>query len=393
MLVYLNNIPFQVLLLAKAGWLQQALELNEMGFGNQLLDAPTHEALRQAVAQSKPFTPSRQHEIFGIAYDSVISTLQLTEVQTIEEMKEAFRQGVRLVEIETSSQCNRQCSYCPNSTFDRMSANQFLDMEVYEKVLSDLAEIHYDGLLNLVGNNEFFMHMENFDYLRKAREKLPLAQLHLFSNGDYLTRDMLEQAERLGVTLMHVTFHPGKGKPYDAAEVLSRAWKFASKNNLALQIAGFEEGRELRAYSKLGNLNILSGGFNHDVTGHNWAECMPQLNKGQVRTAPCTYPARQFVLNYEADMFMCCIAFKQKTEAAIASGAWTGNVTDFPSIFHAYASQPMLDWRRGVFHGAAKTGPCAECIGHQNQNEEIFRELANQVAGRLELGPALQAAE
>jgi hypothetical protein len=384
MRVYLNNIPFQAALLAKNGWLQQALELSQLGLSRNLIDYSMFEALMRVIDQSKALRVSRQHEIFGIVHDSVLSSLQLSELISVEEMKEAFRQAVRLVEIETSSQCNRQCSYCPNSVFDRRSSNQFLDMEIYRGVISDLAEIGYDGQLKLVGNNEFFMHPENFDYLKAAQDKLPGAEKHLLSNGDYLTREMLEQAERLGVTVLDVTFHQGKGKTFDNADVLERAYKFSSKNNLPIQVLNFERDCTLRFVSKLGNMTIYCGAYNYDAVGHNWGDQLTQLSKGPVRTAPCTYPLRQFILNYEGGMFMCCIAFKQKTAENVASGAYTGDIADYPSIFHAYASRPMLDWRRGVFHNAAKTGPCAQCIGHFGQSDEMFRDLADHVAGRLE---------
>ena len=49
--------------------------------------------------------------------------------------------------IETTTHCNRRCSYCPNSVFERGSKEntQLIDTALFRKIIDDLAEMGYKG--------------------------------------------------------------------------------------------------------------------------------------------------------------------------------------------------------------------------------------------------------
>lgn len=47
--------------------------------------------------------------------------------------------GVRMVEIEVFSYCNRHCWFCPNSFVDSQSENKLMDPVVYESIINSLA--------------------------------------------------------------------------------------------------------------------------------------------------------------------------------------------------------------------------------------------------------------
>jgi sulfatase maturation enzyme AslB (radical SAM superfamily) len=46
-------------------------------------------------------------------------------------------------DIETITTCNRRCSYCPNSIFERSlpKNEKLMDKELFEKIIDELAEI------------------------------------------------------------------------------------------------------------------------------------------------------------------------------------------------------------------------------------------------------------
>jgi hypothetical protein len=71
-------------------------------------------------------------------------------------------------------------------------------MDIYQKMIRELAQIDYDGDIKFVGNNEFFMHRKNRPYVEYARAQLPKASMTLFSNGDYLKKEDLEWAPSAG---------------------------------------------------------------------------------------------------------------------------------------------------------------------------------------------------
>src|SRR6266508_4447204 len=84
-----------------------------------------------------------------------------------DEAKRAlFKKNVTLVELEPHAYCNRTCSFCPNSTLDRLTVKSHLDVSVYERILHDLRSIDYRHVL------------------RFARYSEPMAHDHIYEGGD-----------------------------------------------------------------------------------------------------------------------------------------------------------------------------------------------------------------
>lgn len=369
-------------LLLRHHWPDAARELATVAALDGRLGSATGRQIDQRIAAAVETPVTRQHAVLGVAHDSVVSTLQLMPLTTEQEMRAAFAQAVRWIEIETSSQCNRRCTYCPNAEFDRLSSNDFLDTTLYARTLRDLASIAYDGELVLVGTNEIFMYERNLDYIAAAREALPACRIKLFSNGDYLTRTHIDRLVELGVDDLVVTFHLGAGKPFDETEARTRAAHFAERLGLPLRLDSAVPGRHLYFSARLGRLHLTAGLQNFAVTGHGWAGAVHDAG-GFRRTAPCTYPIRQFVLNHDADIFMCCFPVKERTALNVRTGAVAGNLREFPSIFHAYASEKLLAWRRALLTNAEKSEPCRSCTGHAGIDESQFSELAAQATRLL----------
>ena len=369
-------------LLLRHHWPDVAQELAAVAALDGRLDSATRRQVDQRIAATAEARINRRHAVLGVAHDSVVSTLQLMPLTTEAEMRAAFTQAVRWIEIETSSQCNRRCTYCPNAEFDRLSGNDFLDFTLYSQVLQDLRSIAYDGELMLVGTNEIFMHERNLDYIAAAREALPACQIKLFSNGDYLTRTHIERLVKFGVVDLAVTLHLAAGKPFDETEVRTRAAQFAERVGVKLRLESVVPGRHIYFSARLGGLHLSAGLQNFAVTGHGWAGAVHDAG-GFRRTAPCTYPIRQFVLNHDADIFMCCFPVKERTALNMRTGAVAGNLREFPSIFHAYASEKLLAWRRALLTNAEKSEPCRSCTGHAGMDESRFRDLATQATRLL----------
>ena len=53
------------------------------------------------------------------------------------------------ISIETTTYCNRRCSYCPNSTFDRGEKKNEKLMEVwlFKKIIDELRDIKYKSII------------------------------------------------------------------------------------------------------------------------------------------------------------------------------------------------------------------------------------------------------
>lgn len=380
-----ENIKAHAILLAARGCVSDALALIQSGIEAHSLDESQAWNLLGYVARLPQAQLPSDHQIFGIFQDSVISSLHFRPLTDHAQAREAFRQAVRWIEIETSSQCNRHCSYCPNNTFDRRSANDFLDLALYSRIVRDLSEIGYDGRMSFVGNNEFFMHRENRQYVELARTSLPRAVLKLYTNGDFLEKADLAWASSIDVGLIHVALHAAPTRPYDDGEALRRAHLFQQQTGLSLQLVDFVQGHKLTFIARCGRTKVFVRAQNMQESGHNWNGLVKSRGIAtREATDPCSYPLRQFVVSHDGDLLLCCMTFKERIPENDASGARVGDLAAYPSIFAAYASPRMAAWRRAVFRTAAKSAPCVTCPGLDGE-EAKAASVADQVHELLAL--------
>jgi hypothetical protein len=76
-------------------------------------------------------------------------------------------------------------------------------------------------------------------------------------------------------------------------------------------------------------MRLVVGNLNFDKMGHNWAGHL-DFKESAPRATPCSYPLRQFVVNYAGDMFICCVVPRDNNAANREMGTVTGNLADYP---------------------------------------------------------------
>lgn len=376
------EVKDQIQLLIENGWYEDAQNCAAVTHEHGLISKDAHDAFLRATA-GKPASTQRGHEVYGLANGfnghTVLSSLQFERLHSPEEMKRAFKQAVTKIEIETSTQCNRHCTYCPNSQpafSHRLKKNDFLDMNVLRKMLTELQEIDYSHTISLVGMNEFFMHEENFAYAELVKKMLPKVRLQIYTNGDYLDRDYMERAERAGVDMLVVSFHLQAGKAYNTDDILDRAAKFMKRTQMLLSMTDFQKGSRLHFQGQLGRLHVLAGLVNWDTDGHNWSGTVSSGKDMADMTMPCQSPVNILCLTQGGDFTLCCAVPRERTPENIANGALLGNLADYPSIFHAYASDAMLYWRQHSFSTTNIPPLCQTCSARNHVGNKLNKSLA-----------------
>ncbi len=129
----------------------------------------------------------------------------LKESQSLKNILPSF------IELETSTYCNRSCSWCPNSKYKRSKLKNFIDFNLFLKIVDDLASINYDGQLALHNYNEPLLDPSLYKYLRIIKEKIQKARIIIFTNGDYLTKNVLKKLEANGVSSIYISLHGAIG--------------------------------------------------------------------------------------------------------------------------------------------------------------------------------------
>jgi MoaA/NifB/PqqE/SkfB family radical SAM enzyme len=377
------DINKQIRLLVESGWYQEAGVIAQVSHECGAICVTSLGEHTQSL-EGKPSGTNAGHRLFGIDSNSlsasVFSTLQFTRLTDHEDMKKAFKQAVNRIEVETSSQCNRRCHYCPVSELpDRRKKNDFMDFDVYLKLLSDLREIDFAEDFVLVGMNEFFMHEENFRYLEPIRRHLPRARIWIYSNGDYVDCQSLGRAEEMGLDRLVVTFHPAPNKPFKAEDVLDRASKFSARVGVNLYLDIYKNDERLHFIGQKGRTAIAAGLVNWGSVGHNWGGTVETRREAAPDNVPCNAPVRSFTVCRTGDIAICGAVPRERTPLTEEHGAIIGNLRDFPSVFHAYAGDALLWWRQHAFSTTEIPELCRTCSARSAMHNSSNVQMANLV--------------
>lgn len=119
------------------------------------------------------------------------------------------------IAIETTTDCNRTCEYCPlgDPELKKGRGVKEISDELYSFIISELAEVKYGGKLALQGYGEPLRDEKIVERIREARLALPRAYITLNSNGDYLSKKVLGELLEAGLSHIYVTNHSGKQQP------------------------------------------------------------------------------------------------------------------------------------------------------------------------------------
>lgn len=97
------------------------------------------------------------------------------------------------VEIETINRCNGECAFCPVNKNQPQREYARMTDELFAKIIDELSEINYKGQLCLSSNNEPFLDKRIIDFAKMAREKVPNAEIYMWTNGTIANYKMIEE--------------------------------------------------------------------------------------------------------------------------------------------------------------------------------------------------------
>ena len=142
-------------------------------------------------------------------YNSMMETSLM--VKSVNEYVRAMDGQVplfSLVEIETKNKCNGNCDFCPVSRGNDTRKETYMSDDTFKKIIDELSEMDYSGRLTLFGNNEPLLDPKIIERHRYAREKVPKAIMHLYTNGTLLTVEKFEQLMQYLDELIIDNYHP-----------------------------------------------------------------------------------------------------------------------------------------------------------------------------------------
>ena len=130
---------------------------------------------------------------YGIGIDSLSIVKWNIEINDYYKKQKENDLLFKYVEIETINRCNGECSFCPVNVNEPQRKYKKMSIDLFKKIINELADIRYDGLLALFSNNEPFLDDRIYEVAEYAREKLPDAYIYLYTNGTMLDENKIKK--------------------------------------------------------------------------------------------------------------------------------------------------------------------------------------------------------
>ena len=89
------------------------------------------------------------------------------------------------VEIETINRCNGNCGFCPVNHQQDPRPFKKMETELFRKIIDELADMRFGGLVNLYSNNEPLLDARIYEFAEYAKSRLP-SQIFMSTNGTLL---------------------------------------------------------------------------------------------------------------------------------------------------------------------------------------------------------------
>ena len=254
-----------------------------------------------------------------------------------------------VVEIETTTICNRRCIYCPNSTVTR--PQKFMEESTFHRIIDSLVEMGFHGRLSPHFFGEPLMDDRLPFLLRYTKEKLPKAQIKLFTNGDLLTVDKYNKLCEVGVDVFRVSQHSA-----EPSKAIIKTLEYAKEHAGQHLIKPIEYLNYYNEFYKNHNTNNLlnnRGGLIQNISSKSRTFC---------------YYVNQLTFDYEGNAVLCCNDY--------LSSIKFGNIMT-SSIRDIWHDPNYIKARRNIMSGSWVFDICKKC----STEHGVMSLEANQEAG------------
>lgn len=99
------------------------------------------------------------------------------------------------VQVETTTDCNYACPFCPQATERRPS--RYITRHGFQMVVNQLVSMGFNKTINLAVNTEPFMHPLVVDFCSIISQQLPEAQALIVTNGSLIKDSQLDAMNAL----------------------------------------------------------------------------------------------------------------------------------------------------------------------------------------------------
>lgn len=258
------------------------------------------------------------------------------------------------IEIETSTFCNRNCPWCPNSKYRRNKYKKYISKKLFTKIIEDLKEIEYSGQISLHNYNEPLLDPYLFDHIDLIIKKLPETKIIIFTNGDFLNEDIYNKLKKHGVASLIISLHDAVNSIEKANILIFNILKKINKKGSLIDVSD-HFGKKLKISSqKMETVFYIP--YKKMLTSKG--RIIKKLEKNN-KNSFCFLPFSSSAIDYEGNMKICCEIYPEnKLHESIGI---IGNLKE-KSFSELWFSDQYNDLRRSFILNNVKNEICLNCL-------------------------------
>jgi len=213
------------------------------------------------------------------------------------------------IEVEISSYCNRTCFWCQNNKSSRGRNKSYIDDDLWVSLLEELQALNYRGRFAFHNYNEPLHDASLVQKISQVKKYLPFSYLAVYSNGDYLTLDMLERLIHSGLDELRITLYPQRAYEPCLDKIISFVGKFGIK--VPSENTIYTEKRIETRLLLRGKMffRIISPRI-EDFDDRGGVLDSKYLKTTKYRTSPCLQPSVSASIDYLGNIKMCCQVYE-----------------------------------------------------------------------------------
>ena len=236
--------------------------------------------------------------------------------------------------IETRTDCNKRCAFCPQSFYKRKK--EVMKWGIYKKIIDSLVDIGFAGRIALFLSNEPLLETRLIKMIRYAKRKSPRFFVDITTNGLLLDVDKVDELFSSGLDNMNINDYRNDSTDF--------------KDNLVQIVEIFRNNPKI-TYNARSSKEQLP----------NYAGVIPQqFNSPDFGF--CNFPFRKLVFDIKGNVMVCCNDFKHTTNL--------GNIEN-NLILSLWYSEKMNEIRENLLKDN-RIRLCANC--NENQNYSVYNE-------------------
>ena len=232
---------------------------------------------------------------------------------------------VHTLYIETLTACNLRCSYCPNSVYERglIKNNQEMETKLFYKIIDELAELNWVGDIQPHSYGEPLLDGRLPSFCSYIREKIPLASISIYTNGELLNIDWYKKLVSAGVNKFRVTQH------------------LENQSKGTLDVVRYREKQDFDniefTYTRLNNINSRGG--------------LVDVDEGKLKQE-CNYPDHHVGISFDGQILICCNDYLNEAKV--------GNIKD-EKLIDIWQKPIYKDIRTNISSGNFTLDICKNC--------------------------------